>query len=59
MSFGKAYKLAPKKTKPESEQDLEISTEFLVWDTQFNLNNASDDPTATSLQDTLINNTAL
>lgn len=58
MSFGKAWKLAPKKPKPESEQNLDVSTEFLVWDTQFNLNNLSDKPPATLSQDASINDTA-
>jgi hypothetical protein len=58
MSWNDVHKLRPKKLKPEFEQSL-ASTEFLVWDTQFNLNSPSDNPTVTPSQGTSIDNTAL
>lgn len=57
MSWGKLYKLIPQKPELESKQSL-ASTEFLVWDTQFDLNNPSDYRSATLSQETSIEDTA-
>lgn len=43
MSWNNIHKLRPQKPKLESEQDLDASTEFLIWDAEFNLRNLSDE----------------
>lgn len=51
MSWNDIHKLKPQKPKLETEQVLDASTEFLVWDTEFNSRNSSDECPDILLQD--------